>query len=87
MHVFNHNLELPPELMRERVLTAAQAASFVGLSLSHFRRLHRWGEIAGARRRSTRRLGWRVADLLSWLEGRKLSSRDVSSSRRKTCAG
>ena len=58
---------LPPEC---RVVSEAEAAAYCSLSLIHFRRLRR--EQKGPRhiRLGTRRVGYRVRDLLSWLEER-----------------
>ncbi|WP_116529385.1 AlpA family transcriptional regulator [Microvirga sp. KLBC 81] len=62
---------LPADLNRHRVLSAAEAAAFLNLSLPHFRRLYRSGAVPPPIRLSERRLGWRVGDLIVWIEARQ----------------
>jgi predicted DNA-binding transcriptional regulator AlpA len=57
---------LPPELADRRVLTARQAAAFVGLSLVHWRRVAPPPVML-----STRRQGWVLADIINWIDERR----------------
>lgn len=62
---------LPVDISRQRVISAAEAAAFLNLSLPHFRRLYRSGGVPAPIQLSTRRLGWRVSTLIDWLEVRQ----------------
>lgn len=62
---------LPVDISRQRVISAAEAAAFLNLSLPHFRRLYRSGGVPAPFQLSTRRLGWRVSTLIDWLEVRQ----------------
>jgi predicted DNA-binding transcriptional regulator AlpA len=62
---------LPPDLARHRVLNASQSAALIGLSLPQFRREYRKGEVPQPIRLSTRRLGWRVGDIIDWLAAKQ----------------
>lgn len=59
--------ELPTE---HRVVTESQAAQYCGLSVVHFRRLRK--NETGPRfvQLGVRRIGYRIGDLLTWLEDR-----------------
>jgi len=59
------------EAMRYRVLRARDAAEYCGISLSHLRRLHSGGQLPAPVRLGERRLGWRLADLIDWLDSRR----------------
>lgn len=59
-----------PEIERRRVLDSAKAAAFIGLSLSHFRRLYRAGKVPAGIKIGERKLGWRSGDLCDWLDSR-----------------
>jgi predicted DNA-binding transcriptional regulator AlpA len=59
--------DLPPELARHRVLDAAQSADFVGLSVSHWRRIVRAKQAPQPVQLTERRIGWRAGDLVAWL--------------------
>ncbi len=61
---------LPPELARSRVLDSAQAARFWGVSLPHWRRMYRLGQVPKPIKLSARKLGWRVGDLIDALAAR-----------------
>jgi predicted DNA-binding transcriptional regulator AlpA len=61
---------LPPELSRNRILGAADAAAFWGVSVPHWRRLYRAKQVPRPIRLSERRLGWRVGDLVDALAAR-----------------
>ena len=62
--------QLPDLPQDHRIVRESEAAAYCGLSLVHFRRLRR--EQKGPRhvRLSMRRIGYRVRDLLSWLNER-----------------
>ncbi|MPR12168.1 helix-turn-helix transcriptional regulator [Microvirga tunisiensis] len=62
---------LPAEFNRQRILSAAEAAVFLSLSLPHFRRLYRNGGVPAPLRLSERRYGWKMAVLTDWLEARQ----------------
>lgn len=63
-------VELPPEIARQRVVDERTAAQFVGLSAMTLERMRRLGTAPKHIALSPRRLGYRVADLLSWLDER-----------------
>ncbi len=54
----------------QRVVSESQAARYCGLSLVHFRRLRRRETGPRFVRLSIRRIGYRIGDLLKWLEER-----------------
>jgi predicted DNA-binding transcriptional regulator AlpA len=63
---------LPSDLGRSRVLDAAAASAFWGVSLPHWRRLYRAGKVPRPIKIGERKLGWRVgtlADCLSMRDG------------------
>ena len=57
----------PAEL---RVITESEAASYCSLSLVHFRRLRRQQTGPKHVQLGIRRIGYRVRDLLDWLDSR-----------------
>lgn len=63
-------VELPPEIARQRVVDEKTAAEFVGLSHVTLERMRKLGTAPRHIILSPRRLGYRVADLLSWLDQR-----------------
>lgn len=63
-------VELPPEIARQRVVDEATAARFIGLSHVTLERMRKLGTAPKHIMLSPRRLGYRVADLLSWLDQR-----------------
>ena len=63
----NHE-HLPTDLARLRVIGSAEAAAFCNISLPHFRRMYRTGKAPAPIRLSERKLGWRVGDLIAWLD-------------------
>jgi predicted DNA-binding transcriptional regulator AlpA len=65
---------LPPEFTWHRVLDTTEAAAFCRFSVPHWRRLYRKGKVPKPLRLSTRKLGWRAGDLISWLQTRLDSS-------------
>lgn len=62
---------LPPALAGGRILSAAQAARFWGVSLPHWRRLYRTGKVPTPIKVSERKLGWRVGALNDALKARE----------------
>jgi|ERR1700722_183621 predicted DNA-binding transcriptional regulator AlpA len=61
---------LPPNLGRSRILDAATASAFWGVSLPHWRRLYRTGKVPQPVRVGERKLGWRVGVLADALAAR-----------------
>lgn len=61
---------LPADLARHRVLDTAQAARFCSISVPHWRRLYRESKAPTPLKLGARKLGWRVGDLIDWLETR-----------------
>ena len=58
---------LSPEAERNRILDSAQAASFSGISLPHWRRMYRSGLAPKPILIGERKYGWRIGDLIDWL--------------------
>jgi hypothetical protein len=54
---------LPPDLGRNRVLDAATASAFWGVSLPHWRRLYRAGKVPRPIKIGERKLGWCIGPL------------------------
>lgn len=61
---------LPTEIARHRILNTSQAATFWGVSVPHWRRLYRNQRVPAPILVSTRKLGWRVGDLMDALATR-----------------
>jgi Predicted transcriptional regulator len=62
--------KLPPDLAVNRVLNTAEAAALLNFSIPHLRRLYRRGIIPPPIRLSSRKLGWKAQDLVTWLNTR-----------------
>jgi prophage regulatory protein len=60
--------QCPVELARNRVMRTAAAAAFLGVSVAHFRRLYQREAALRPIRLGERRLGWRLGDLIAWIE-------------------
>ena len=60
-------LDFPIE---HRVITETDAARYCGLSVVHFRRLRKNDQGPRFVQLGVRRIGYRVGDLLSWLDDR-----------------
>jgi predicted DNA-binding transcriptional regulator AlpA len=71
-------VELPPEIARHRVLDEKTAAEFIGLSQVTLERMRKLGTAPKHLVLSTRRLGYRVCDLLAWLDARAASSGEAA---------
>lgn len=63
-------VELPPEIARQRVVDEKVAAEFLGLSHVTLERMRKLGTAPKHIVLSPRRLGYRVCDLLAWLDAR-----------------
>jgi predicted DNA-binding transcriptional regulator AlpA len=57
-------------LERRRVIVKAAAADLAALSLPHFRRLRRANQGPRFVRLGERRIGYRVGDVLDWIDAR-----------------
>jgi predicted DNA-binding transcriptional regulator AlpA len=68
---------LPADITRHTVLNTAQAAAFLNFSIPHFRRLYRNGVVPAPIQLSTRKLGWRVTDLINWVATRQTRPRTI----------
>jgi predicted DNA-binding transcriptional regulator AlpA len=71
-------VELPPEIARHRVLDEKTAAEFIGLSHVTLERMRKLGTAPKHLVLSPRRLGYRVCDLLAWLDARAASSGEAA---------
>jgi predicted DNA-binding transcriptional regulator AlpA len=58
------------QIARSRVMSAQEAAKFVGVSLVHFRRIYSSGQGPTIIRLTERRIGFRVGDIVDWIEKR-----------------
>ncbi len=61
---------LPTDIARHRVLDTSEAAAFCNFSVAHWRRLYRNGKVPSPMRLRTRKYGWRIGDLIDWIEAR-----------------
>jgi predicted DNA-binding transcriptional regulator AlpA len=66
------NANIPSHLENDRILSAQQAATLYGVSISTLRRLRRSGEIPPAIQIGVRRIGWKASDLLAAIEARRM---------------
>jgi predicted DNA-binding transcriptional regulator AlpA len=62
---------LPSDLGRNRILDAATASEFWGVSLAHWRRMYRIGAVPKPIKIGERKLGWRIGTLADALEARE----------------
>ena len=60
--------QLPSDVTRHRVLDTEEAAAFCRFSVPHWRRLYRNGATPAPVRLSTRKYGWRIGDLVDWID-------------------
>src|SRR4051794_14896707 len=65
--------QLPPDLQRTRVIGTAEAAALNNFSIPHWRRLYRTGKVPKPIRISDRKFGWRLGDLIDFIEARAAS--------------
>ncbi len=63
--------------LEHRVITETEAARYCGLSVVHFRRLRKNEQGPRFVQLGVRRIGYRVGDLLSWLDRRSSRSEGV----------
>jgi predicted DNA-binding transcriptional regulator AlpA len=75
---------LDPVMARSRVLDTAEAAAFCRFSVPHWRRLYRAGMVPAPVRLSTRKYGWRIGDLVEWIEANRAEVQEQSRSRLET---
>jgi prophage regulatory protein len=61
---------LPPDLGRYRILDTPDTSEFVGLSVAELRRKRRSGDFPAPIQIGARKHGWRIGDLIDWLESR-----------------
>ena len=62
---------LPFDLGRDRILSAAASAAFWGVSLPHWRRMYCAGKVPPPIRIGERKLGWRIGALVDALKARE----------------
>ena len=62
--------DLPAEIARQRVIDEKTAAEFIGLSAMTLERMRKLGTAPKHLMLSPRRLGYRICDLLAWLDAR-----------------
>ncbi len=73
---------LPHSIARHRVLDTTEAAGFCKFSVAHWRRLYRAGKAPTPVRLSTRKYGWRIGDLIDWIDARRTgAAHDLGGSR------
>lgn len=60
--------QFPAEIARKRVLPTEKAAEFCGQSLANWRKLRTEKKLPQAIRVGGKKLGWRVGDLIDWLD-------------------
>lgn len=61
-------LSFPPDIARKRILGTADAANFCGQSVANWRKLRAEKRLPGAICLGGKKLGWRVGDLIDWLD-------------------
>ena len=69
---------LPPEIERHRVLQTRDACEFVGVSIAEWRRMRRRGEAPSGIKIGRQREGWRIGDLIDWIESRNTASKSAA---------
>jgi predicted DNA-binding transcriptional regulator AlpA len=60
--------DFPAEITRSQVVNTAAAAEFCNYSIPHWRRLYRAGKAPAPVRLSARKYGWRIGDLIDWIQ-------------------
>ncbi len=66
--------KIPDEMARRRIIPTKAAAELLGFSVPHFRRLYRTNRVPQPLIIGARKLGWRVGDLLDFVEAKVSSS-------------
>ncbi|MBN9438235.1 hypothetical protein [Bosea sp. (in: a-proteobacteria)] len=59
---------LPAEIARKRVLPSVTAAEFCGQTIENWRKLRQKGKLPAPIRLGGKKLGWRIGDLIDWLD-------------------
>jgi predicted DNA-binding transcriptional regulator AlpA len=62
---------LPMELARHRVFDTAETCKFLNVSIAQWRRMRSLGETPAAIMIGSKKMGWRIGDLIAWLESRQ----------------
>jgi predicted DNA-binding transcriptional regulator AlpA len=73
-YTFFRAIDLPHDIARQRVLDERAAAEFVGLSSVTLERMRKLGVAPKHLVLSPRRLGYRICDIIAWLDERALDS-------------
>jgi predicted DNA-binding transcriptional regulator AlpA len=60
------NQSAQSELIRHRIIGAAEAAALCGFSTAHFRKLYQDGRVPKPFLIGERKLAWRTGDLIDW---------------------
>src|SRR5829696_2797723 len=68
---------LPDKATGFRILDTGEAAEFCRFSVPHWRRLYRSGKVPRPVRLSARKYGWRLGDLVDWIEASRTSSAEM----------
>ena len=68
------NLDITEFPVEHRVITETEAARYCGLSVVHFRRLRKNENGPRFVQLGVRRIGYRIGDLVSWLDDRSSRS-------------
>jgi predicted DNA-binding transcriptional regulator AlpA len=63
--------QLSAEISLYKILSTAEAAAFLNFSVPHFRRLYRSCGVPAPMQLSTRKLGWKIGDLIDWVTARQ----------------
>jgi len=62
--------KLPPDIARHRVLATKEAAQFCGYSVFQWREFYRSGHVPPPIKLSARKYGWKVGDLIRWIDAK-----------------
>jgi predicted DNA-binding transcriptional regulator AlpA len=65
---------LPPDISRHRILDTKSACAFVGVSVANWRRLRTLGQAPAPIRIGSKKQGYRLGDLIDWIEARAESA-------------
>jgi prophage regulatory protein len=66
--------EYPNDLLRDRIVGTAEAASYCGFSVSHWRCLVKGGRVPPPVRLSERKLGWKISTLRAWIASKEATA-------------
>lgn len=70
---FTNLPDLPADIARSRIVDTSGAAEFCNFSVPHWRRLYRAGKVPAPVRLSARKYGWRIGDLVDWIQTSRAS--------------